>query len=266
MDELDRLVERVLASPKYQSVCRDLVRAIGARELVRRRTLKAAVKATRNGLHRVAGAYLCPRPRYGAWLEELAAAYGSGEEALVRQVCRRVMGQHASSRERLPFLEEFYAATLGPLGPVRSVLDLACGLNPLAIPWMPLAAGAEYHACDVYHDMAGFLGAFLRLAGVGGGVEVCDLVQRCPAQRVDVALILKTVPCLEQIDPSAGRRLLEGVNAAHLLVSFPTQSLCGGEKGMVASYGAHFQELVAGRGWRVRRFEFPTELAFLVSR
>jgi hypothetical protein len=35
---------------------------------------------------------------------------------------------------------------------------------------------------------------------------------------------------------------------------------------MPANYERHFQELVAGRHWTVRRFEFATELAFLVSK
>ena len=38
-------------------------------------------------------------------------------------------------------------------GQPKVILDLACGLNPLAAAWMPLAPGATYHAVDVYQDM-----------------------------------------------------------------------------------------------------------------
>jgi 16S rRNA (guanine(1405)-N(7))-methyltransferase len=74
------------------------------------------------------------------------------------------------------------------------------------------------------------------------------------------------VPCLEQVDKSAGQRLLDTLDTAHLLVSFPVHSLGGRSKGMAATYTAHFRQLVAGRGWRIERFEFATELVFRISK
>jgi 16S rRNA (guanine(1405)-N(7))-methyltransferase len=78
--------------------------------------------------------------------------------------------------------------------------------------------------------------------------------------------VLKTIPCLEQLDKSIGRRLLEGLPAEHILVSFPAQSLGGRSKGMVENYEAHFREMVAGLDWQVERYEFKTELAFLIKK
>jgi len=264
--ELDRLVEAVLGSPKYATVAPDFVRAIGAQELAGRRSLKEAVKATKNKLHQIGGAYLSGRLDYAAWLDKLREVHRSGDEAGFRRVCASVMRHHSSTKERLPVLDAFYATALAGLPPIRAVLDVACGLNPLAIPWMGLAADVEYYACDVYCDMVGFLNEFLVLIGVGGRVEVCDLIHVCPTRKVDLALALKTIPCLEQVDKSAGRRLLETLEADHLLVSFPARSLGGRGKGMPVNYENHFRELVAGKNWAIRRFEFATELAFVVSK
>ncbi len=264
--ELDRLVAAVAASARYRSVCPDLVRRIGERELTRRRTLREAIKGTKGILHQAAGAYLARRVDYAAHLAALRRAEESGDEALFRQACVAAMAGHASSRERLPVLGEFYTATLAHLGPIRSVLDVACGLNPLAIPWMPLAAGATYYACDAYEDMMAFVGRFLELAGVAGEARACDVIEHCPAQHVDLALLLKTIPGLERIDAAAGARLLDAIAADHLLVSFPVRSLCGVGKGMPEHYEAHFMGLIARRGWAVQRFFFASELAFLVSR
>jgi 16S rRNA (guanine(1405)-N(7))-methyltransferase len=104
----------------------------------------------------------------------------------------------------------------------------------------------------------------MALAGINGRAEARDVIQDCPGQPADLALALKAIPCLEQIDKSAGARLLDSLNAKYLLVSFPVQSLGGRSKGMAVNYEARFQELVAGRGWSIRRFAFATELAFLV--
>ena len=51
------------------------------------------------------------------------------------------------------------------------MLDVACGLNPLAIPWMNLAPNATYHAIDIYEDMMRFLGKAVNLLGVQGNAE-----------------------------------------------------------------------------------------------
>src|SRR5689334_19903006 len=72
--QLDELVQEVLASPKYRAISVDLIRAIGARELAARRGMKEAVKATKNKLHQVAGAYIDARPPYDLWLAQLEAA------------------------------------------------------------------------------------------------------------------------------------------------------------------------------------------------
>jgi 16S rRNA (guanine(1405)-N(7))-methyltransferase len=264
--QLDQLVASVRKSAKYHSVCEELIRNIGARELGKRRALKEAIKATRNTLHQVCGAYQENGINYAAEMEKLRKAAQSSEKVDWRRACAALMSLHASTRERLPILDRFYETTLADLAPIRSVLDIACGLNPLAIPWMPLAPDAEYHAFDVCEAMTGFLNEFLALTGCEGRAHVADVTCSCPTKRADVALLLKSLPCLEQIDRAAGTRLLETINADHLLVSFPVASLGGKGKGRARHYEARFEELVAGKNWKVKRFEFSTELAFLVTR
>jgi len=254
-DRLDQLIREVLRSPRYSRVCEEFIRRVGADELR---------KATKNKLHQVGGAYLDTPPRYATWEKMLSASAPDRDRLL--ETCRLIMGYHASTRERLPILDEFFATTLADLVPVRSVLDVACGLNPLAIPWMPLAPDAVYYAYDIYRDMIGFIGRFMRLVGVNGQAQARDMGQFFPSEKVEVAFVLKTIPCLEQVDKSAGLRLLEAVNADHVLVSFPVRSLGGFDKGMVENYEARLHELLAGKDWPVKRFEFATELAFLIDK
>lgn len=216
-------------------------------------------------MHQVGGAYLSGKPDYAAWLEQLREAHRCGEAAF-RHMCVRRMHHHASTWERLPILDTFYTTAPAGLSPLHTVLDVACGLNPLAIPWMGLPPDIEYYACDIYRGMVNFIGEFLALIGIRGYVEVYDLIHTRLPYRVDLALVLKTIPCLEQVDKSAGQRLLEGLNARYILVSFPARSLGGRDKGMPVNYEEHFRELIAGKGWTVRRFEFATELAFLVGK
>jgi 16S rRNA (guanine(1405)-N(7))-methyltransferase len=264
--DLRRLVEAVIASPKYRYVHEDLVADVGTRELRRARNLREAIKATKNQLHQLSGRYLIGRADYVRWLDDLRRAAASGAPEALRAAARAVMARHASTRERLGILDQFYQTLLAASSPIHSVLDVACGLHPLAVPWMPLAPNACYYAYDVYTDLARFLDAWLRIVGLRGYSRAGDIVARTPTEEVDVAFLLKAIPCLDQIDDTAGRRLLDEIRAARLVVSFPVYSLGGREKGMLASYDARFRELVAGRSWSIRRFDFETELVYLVTK
>ena len=263
MSQLDKLVTAVTQSPKYAFINPDLVRQIGERELAARPSFKEAVKATKNKLHQVGGAYFEARLDYPAMLAQLRRA--AGDPALLRTVCRELMRRHASTRERLPILDEFYATTLGNLEDIRVIKDLACGLNPLTLPWLPLMNEFEYHAYDIYDDMMAFVAEFLGMVGVNGRAQTRDIISDPPTEPADLILILKTLPVLEQVEKGAAARLLDVIQARHLLVSFPAQSLGGRSKGMVQNYEAQFRGWTAGRDWQVERFEFATELAFLVK-
>jgi 16S rRNA (guanine(1405)-N(7))-methyltransferase len=261
-ERLSRLVDAVLASPKYRSVCRDFVRNVGARELDKRHSLKEAIKETKNRLHLVGGAFLDGEAQYAGWLDALRAARHNRKS--FADTCAEIMRYQSSTRERLEILDSFYATLLAHLPPIHSVLDIACGLNPLSIPWMPLAEDAEYHAYDVYQDMMAFLDEFMAICGVRGHVHTCDVLQYCPPHHVDVAFMLKALPCLEQVDKSAVPRLLEAISADHLVVSFPTQHLGSRRRPLPSTYEARFRAVAASKGWPITRFAFPNELVFVV--
>ncbi len=264
--QIDRLIEAVLASSKYKSIGVDFIKYIGMQELSRHRNLKQAIKSTKNKLHQVGGAYQTSAPRYSVWLDELKFAKRSGNKEHFLDTCKWIMQYHSSTRERLPILEQFYSTILANLPPINSVIDIACGLHPLAIPWMPLSEHVQYFAYDIYEDMIGFLNASLALMPVQASGKVSDVIHSCPMQKVDIAFILKAIPCLEQVDKSAGLRLLETINAGHLVVSFPAHSLGGKNKGMATNYESRFYKQVAHKPWSIQRFEFPGELVFLVSK
>ncbi|GAC1344782.1 MAG: 16S rRNA methyltransferase [Ktedonobacteraceae bacterium] len=275
-DEIKRLVDAVLASAKYGDVSKEFIASIATQELGKRRNAKEALKATKNKLHQVGGAYLDMQSRgrnelspYSGWLNELRIAAQSDQREDLLAVCARIMNSHASTRERLPILDQLYRQIFAELPPIRSVLDVACGLNPLAIPWMPLAngeEGIEYYAYDIYSGMMDFLQQWMAIINVRGSAQVCDVIQKCPTQKVDLALILKTIPCLEQIDKSVGSRLLKEIQANYLVVSFPARSLRGKSKGMVEHYEARFHELIGNeKSRKIKRLVFGSELVFVIQ-
>lgn len=260
---LDSLVEHVLATQKYRHIAPTLVRQIGAQELAKRRTLKEAVKATKNKLHQVGGAYQQSRLDYEKGLAMLRETAASPQK--FRAACQMLMQAHASTRERLPILDEFYGTILAELPPIQTVLDVACGLNPLTYPWLPLPPDTQYTAVDIFADMLDFVQGFFEIVGINGRTQQRDVIGNPPTEPADLILLLKTLPCLEQVDKTATSRLVDALNGRYLLISYPAQSLGGRSKGMVETYTRHFKQLAHGRAWQVKRFTFATELAFLVK-
>src|ERR1035437_10244171 len=118
---LDELIKSVREGARYKAISAELVRRIGSQELAKGRSWKEAVKATRNKLQQVGGAYQEQEPDYTAWRVELDKIDPTKEPDKLKTFCRRVMQLHSSTRERLPVLEHFYAETLASLGPVQSI-------------------------------------------------------------------------------------------------------------------------------------------------
>jgi 16S rRNA (guanine(1405)-N(7))-methyltransferase len=179
------------------------------------------------------------------------------------------MRAHASTRERLPILERFYATIFEQLPPILHVLDLACGLNPLARPWMPLDPAACYSACDIFADLVGFVGQALPLLGTSTNAWVADLSRAAPLPSdtdIDMTLVLKLLPVLEQIERGAAARLLQQLPSRWIVVSYPLQSLGGRGKGMREQYQRQFAALAADQPWRIEEFVFPSELVYRIER
>jgi 16S rRNA (guanine(1405)-N(7))-methyltransferase len=262
--DLENLIAEVRSSSKYRLVSPELVRVVAMRELAAHRRIKDAIKETKNKLHQIGGSFLEPKMDYSQWLAELTEA--ASDPTALRATCLRVLRHHASTRERLGMLDRFYADVFALLPPIESVLDLACGLNPLTRPWMPLAANATYLACDIYADMVAFAGQFLALTNTPNRTWVCDLVTSPPTEPADLVLALKLLPVLEQIEKGSALRLLKALNTAFVLVSFPAQSLGGRSKGMPEHYERMLRTMVAEEPWQLTRLSFASELAFLIRK
>jgi 16S rRNA (guanine(1405)-N(7))-methyltransferase len=263
MTELETIVATVTSSRKYRPVCQDTIRRIAAHELAQRGSIKEATKATKRRLHQVYGAFEEDLD-YDAAYQKLEAAYGTASEAEIRAACQQVLMRHSSTRERVPILGSFYATIFEITGRPRSILDLGCGLNPLALPWMDLGPRPRYTALDIDGDRVRFLNRYLSLAGVEAPARCQDVLVRPPEDAADLALLLKMSPTLERQEEGSTLRLLEQLNTPTLVVSFALKSLGGRERGMLDHYDRQFAGAMQGRDWRVHRLVFETELAFVL--
>jgi 16S rRNA (guanine(1405)-N(7))-methyltransferase len=175
------------------------------------------------------------------------------------------MRSHASTRERLAHLDTFYPRVWQHTGVPRNLIDLGCGMNPFALPWMGIG-DATYLAIDADRRPLEAVRGFLDLVGQPHRVEARDLVGGPPDDIADVALLLKLVTTLDRQDGEAAARLLRGLRAGHAVVSFPARSLAGRGRGMERTYRERLDRLVdeVGRVSEVAEASIPSELVFVL--
>ena len=252
------IVERVRRSSRYRAVDAGLVARLAEEELPKARNADDAVKRVKRRLHQAVGAFRSGRG-------SSAGAWPTADPAALREACLAVMRGHASTRERAPHLDAFFGPIWELTGVPRRVLDLGCGLNPLALPWMGIG-GATYHAMDVDEAALAVARGFLESVGQPHLVEARDLVDDLPTETADVALLLKLVTTLDRQDVGAVTRLLRGLRADHAVVSFAARSL-GGRGNHERTYRARLDRLVeeSGRVRRVAEASVPGELVFVLE-
>jgi 16S rRNA (guanine(1405)-N(7))-methyltransferase len=262
------ITTRVLASRRYRHVDPELVDRLAAEEAPKAKNLADAEKRTKRRLHQIFGAYT-GQPDYTRLLLNLGEAWQSGSSESVRDACRAAIAVHASTRERLAILDTFYTQLFAITGVPASIVDIACGLNPLAAPWMGLPEDARYTAYDIDSQLLGFVDGGLELFSVNHRVELRDIISNPPDDDCDLALLLKSVPCLDQQDTGASARVIQAIRARQIVVSFPTRSLGGHSKGMARNYRTRFETLLEelGEGFGIAgEVEMENELVFVVMR
>ncbi len=172
------VVDRVLRSPRYRDVDRTMLERLAVEELPKARNVDDAVKRVKRRLHQAVGAF-----RGTGRSGRLADAWtGDLHAQAFRDACADVMRAHASTRERLPYLNEFYAGIWRHTGVPGRLLDLGCGLGPLALPWMGIG-DATLGAVDVDERPLATVRSFLELVGQPHHVGVTDLAVALHATR-----------------------------------------------------------------------------------
>ncbi|HPH96032.1 MAG TPA: hypothetical protein PKW33_04995 [Anaerolineaceae bacterium] len=254
----------ILASRKYREMglCADTVRDLLERELPLHRSQRDALKAARQKLHNIVAPYLGD-PDYPAAAKAFADLAGQGDD--LRPLCRQMLEAHASTRERLPLLDGFYPRLFEITGQPSSVLDLACGLNPFALPWMGLAQSVRYLAYDLHSARAACIGAYFKAAGLSRAEAVAGDVLLMPLEQADVGLFFKEAHRFEQRQRGVCAGFFKMIPVRWLLVSLPTASLTG-RHDLRPRHRDLVYSALDGTAWPVVEVEFESELVFCIHK
>jgi len=264
-DPVSVLVRQIKATRKYGDICDQTIRDVVEQALPKYKRRRDAVKAARTKLHRIQAAYL-GRDVIAERLDDVRSAHQARDASRLRAICLQLMQDHASTRERIGLLEHFYRRIFAVTGTPRTILDVACGVHPLSIPWMELPTDTVYHAYEISAGMVASLNGFLAAIGMTGSARLQDVICTPPAETGDLAFLMKMVPCLERRRKGIALKLIENLKVHHVVVSFPVHSLAGRSKHMPQFYTHSFTDMVHGYPWQVTHVPMEGELVFVVDK
>ena len=312
MTDLDNIVQSIKKSKKYKSIYdKTIQRIVG--DLASKNIKTGEIeKKSKNLLHQIWGAFYSSRPGFEKVLRELARNYaeihpvksaegGVSQDAKQfnrvnaelrgneKEVVLPILSLQSSVKERIPILGDFYKKIFEVTGVPDSIIDYACGLNPLTYFWMNLPM-VQYKAFDIDEEEVDFLNAAFKLLGVKNvaahlGDVLCDPAKRSQGplsgptnlESADVVFLLKLLPCLEHQKKNSGIEIIKKLKCKFVVVSFPVKSLGGKKEGMADFYSNNFKKMVESaytessgetkmERWEVKELLFDTELVFVIKK
>lgn len=259
---MNELFEKLRTSKKYRDVCPDtIIRVISECEGRYKKT-KDLEKAVREKLHGITSAFMTDVEYKKAlsFADEWMQANESAR-CIKNASFEALLSCHASTRERLPLSEldalyrRIFEATESP----TSVLDLACGINPLYL----LDRYPNLHVCGV--DVSGQSVNIIRHCG--GSAHLGDLLcpNAIPNDRFDAALLFKILPLLDRQRSGAVSEIMNAINAKYLVVSFPTRTLGGRNVGMEENYSLWMENHLPENRSITAKFTSDNELFYILK-
>lgn len=247
---MNELFEKLSASKKYRDVCPDTVRRILEECSQKYKKDKDIEKAAREKLHGITSAFMAEKEYKNA----LKLAEDDDLEAL--------LSCHASTRERLPLadMEAAYDGIFEVTGDPASILDLACGMNPIYLKHR--LPDARIVGVDISGQSMAVISKACD-AEIHHGDLLCE--GSIPEGRFDVVLLFKILPLLDRQKAGSADRVLNEINAKYIVISFPTRTLGGRNVGMAENYGRWMEEHLPENRAVKAKFETNNELFYILE-
>ena len=228
-DQIQEIIDQINSSRKYRqaglnpTTLSDLI----TQEARHHPTKKALIKAVRRKLHNIVAPYL-GEPEYQLLQEQLLRLDNPINRIEdIKPFCQQALSAHASTKERIPHLTEFYEQLYARTGVPGQILDLACGMHPFGLPWMKLPDNIQYHAYDIIQPRVNLINQFFQVMGLPSLAENRDVLVNPPQKQADLGLFFKEAHRFEKRQPGSNKNFWNRLNVNVLAVSLPVSDLAG---------------------------------------
>jgi len=269
-ETIKELVFKIKQSKKYKNISESVI--LGkVLEYVKRNPKfeeykeKFILKEIKAMLHSVHGSFQFSfgNKRRNQYMEELK------NDTLDLDVIDKILETNKSTKERLGNYSEAYSEILKITNKPNIIVDLGCGLNPVAFPYMNLDRKAKYYAYDINEDDNKFLNEFFEIEkeDIIGKAELINLqdineIERIP--KCDLCLMFKLVDVLEKNGHKHSEAIITKLTdkCKFMVVSFATSSL-GGKKMKFKDRG-WVERMLSRLEFKFEMFELENELFYVI--
>lgn len=187
----------------------------------------------------------------------------------IQEIQQKILNAHASTRERLAYLDEFVATIVELVKHDDKIIDIGAGVFPLAVPLDALT-------CNIYlaienqtdsvealkvHEKVVPRGVFKVFDGTFTDIDWSTYLNK--NEEFDTALMLKLISVVRRKDKAAFHRLAE-VPARTYLVSVPKTSLTKNED-ITRKEIAKVKEFAGIANKEVvDKYDFPDEVLYVL--
>lgn len=208
---------------------------------------KVIIKATRSELRLLTGRYQRSVKR--------------NELAFDNESINKMLMTHSSTAERMDFYPKL-REIINKLK-IHSILDLGCGLNPIALAEKKY----EYFASDIKEDELKIIEAYFNNKKIKGKAFSYDL--RTDAKKLpsaDLCIMLKVLDIIAKTKKDRAvlvESLLRSIQCNYFLISFSTKKLSG--KRMNYPKREWFERILAKLNLEAQKTEIENELFYLIK-
>lgn len=265
--EVQELITAIKGSRKYRNsgLNEETIRDLIQQETSTHASIKTLRKTVRRKLHNIIAPYL-GEPDYQALSSELNEINQASLASLaIRDFCLKVLREHASTAERIPYLEAFYQEIFQITGVPETILDLACGLNPFAFPWMNLPTSTCFYAYDILQPRVDFINRFFKKIGLVPLAQNQDILTHPPRISADLCFFFKEAHRFEKRAPGSNTSFWASLNTKWLAVSLPVENL-GGTHSLVNQHRELVYDRLPENKEVIRELIFIDEIVFLIKK
>ncbi len=165
---------------------------------------------------------------------------------------------HTSTKERLDdydkIKELIYSSN------PKSILDLGCGLNPIAIA----KNGVKYYAYDIKESELRLIELYFKKNKIQGKTFFEDIREIEEFPKTDMCLIFKTLDIIESKGHKKAMEILQKIPSKKIIVSFSTKTLSG--KPMNSPRRQWFENLLNALNYKFEIFKIKNEIFYIIEK
>ncbi|MBI5803616.1 hypothetical protein HY450_00055 [Candidatus Pacearchaeota archaeon] len=215
------------------------------KELLDKKEEKIIVKEIRKELRGLSGRFQKGLKRRG--------------DLLNKDINEEILATHSSTKERVDYYPEL--KNIIKKMEVKSVLDLGCGINPIALA----ERGMKYYAVDINEKELYLVKRFFEQKKIEGKTIVYDLRKindNLPDS--ELCLILKVFDVIENKGHRLTELIIERVKCKKFIASFPTKKLSG--KPMKFPERKWFEKILIRKGYFYKKVYSENEVFYIFDK